>query len=735
MRQVCLNERQEVTVAETPAPSVTPGQAIIRTAYSLISSGTELAATSGSQPSTFSRSLGRIQRVGASLRQEGIALTIDRIKQRRHPVPILQAKGYIAAGEIIQVGEGIDDLQPGDFVACGGGTANHAEIISVPRKLIVRVPPDVDLREACFTTLGAIAMQGVRRAQVTLGETIVVIGLGLIGQLVSQLLQVSGCRVVGIDLLDARLEMAAELGAHHVVKANGENPVRAVHQIAGDHGADAVIVCAATASDLPVNQAFEMCRERGRVIIVGDVGMNLERAHFYRKELDLLISRSYGPGRYDSEYEQLGVDYPIGYVRWTENRNMAEFVRLLAERKLQMAPLISAEYDVEEAPAAYRDLAERPKEMLGAIIRYDTQKSVEDYSQIVHLKRSVEEHENKARFALIGAGSFARAYHLPNLRNNPNVELIAIASTTGVRARSVAEEFGAAYCTTDYRDVLADKDVDAVVIATRHHLHAEMAIAAARSGKHIFVEKPLALTLRDCQKVCEVVAETEVLLTVGFNRRFAPLVRELKQLLMGISSAKMITYRVNAGYLPPDHWTLNPLQGGGRIIGEGCHFFDLLYYLIGAEPRRIVATLAGVSDEKSKDPANLSATITFADGSVGTLLYTVIGHKDLPKERLEVFAGGKAFTLDDFKSLEAFGSGQIKAPVTKADKGQKQLLNHFCDAVRGRGALEVTAQDGLRATLCALKTLESIRTGVFADFRVDGIEVSETPQQHTVAPL
>lgn len=727
MRQVCLNERQEVVVAKIPAPSLTPGHALIRTAYSLISSGTELSATHGPRETALSRNIRRARKFGASLRQEGIRPTLDRIQRQVQPPPNFQGRGYIAAGEVIQVGEYVDDLQVGDLVACGGSTANHAEIISVPRKLMVRLPDGVELRDACFTTLGSIAMQGVRRAQVSFGETVVVTGLGLVGQLVSQLLQVAGCRVIAIDLIDERLKLARELGAHHVIKASDEEQIAAVYRLAGDYGADAVIVCAATPSDAPINQAFQMCRERGRVIIVGDVGMHLERTHFYQKELDLLISRSYGPGRYDPEYEQLGVDYPIGYVRWTENRNMAEFVRLLAEGKVHISPLISAEYELDQAANAYKALAERPKEVLGVMFRYDTEKAAEQYSQIVRLKDSVPQNHGKARLAVIGAGSFARAYHLPNIRSNPDCELIAIVNSTGAKAREVAQEFGAAYCTTDYREVLADKDVDAVLIATRHHLHAEMAIAASRSGKHVFVEKPLALTLEDCRKVCQEVAAAGVLLTVGFNRRFAPLVRELKQLLDGIEAPRMITYRVNAGYLPPDHWTLDASQGGGRILGEGCHFFDLLYYLIGAEPVRIGAAIAGAPDGKSKDPANLSANITFSDGSVGTLIYTAAGHKDLSKERLEIFAGGKAFTLDDFKFLEAYGLQHGKSSRVQVDKGHAQLLHNFCEAVRGKSPLEITAQDGLRATLCALKALESIRTGTFADLRHEEIEVSNHP--------
>jgi predicted dehydrogenase/NADPH:quinone reductase-like Zn-dependent oxidoreductase len=635
---------------------------------------------------------------------------------------------------VAEVGEGVEDIRVGDRVACGGGSANHAEYISVPRNLLVSVPAEVSLRDACFTTLGAIAMQGVRRAEVSFGEVVVVVGLGLIGQLACQLAQAAGCVVIAIDLVEARLNLARELGAHHIINAQHEDAVEAVRRIAGDWGADCVLVCAATGSSVPVNDAFRMCRERGRVIIVGDVGMNLERAEFYHKELDLLISRSYGPGRYDQEYEQLGIDYPVGYVRWTENRNMAEFVRLLAEGKVRVGQLVSAQYKIEEAAQAYRALTERPRELLGVLFGYEeAEQQSEAHPRVVHLKRSIEENRGeRVRFAVIGAGSFARAFHIPNICKIAGNELVAIANFTGVNARQAAQEFGAAYCTTDYREVLADKNVDAVAITTRHHLHAEMVIAAAESGKHIFVEKPLALSLEDCLQAVRAVAEAGVLLTVGFNRRFAPLALELKRELDHTPGPKMITYRVNAGWLPPDHWSIDPLQGGGRIVGEGCHFFDLLYHLIGAEPVRIAASLARTVGKEVKDPANVSVSMEFADGSVASLLYTVVGHKGLSKERIEAFAGGKSFVLDNFDTLESYGAEARKSISATGDKGHLQVMQHFCDAVRGKTTLEITARDGLRATLCALKALESARTGKHVDLHVDETpDASRTPQTYS----
>lgn len=717
MRQVCLNERQEIVLAEVPAPTLSPGRALIRTTYSLISSGTELSTAQQAQSNT-KNPIDVIGKIGTSLRREGLASTMARVRERLQPKPSLQGTGYLASGVILDIDD-IPDLKVGDPVACGGASANHAEVISVPRNLIVRLPANVSLREACFTSMGAIAMQGLRRAQVSFGEIVVVTGLGLIGQLTCQLLQVAGCVVIGIDLSPARLRLAELSGATFTIDAKSESPVEAVRRVAGPNGVDAVLLCAATSSNDPINEAFEMCRERGRVVVVGDVGMGLERQTFYRKELDLAISRSYGPGRYDYQYEELGIDYPLGYVRWTENRNMEEFVRLLSAGKVNVERLISAEYRIDDAARAYQALKENSSENMGVLLGYNAENQAQ--SPTLKLSRSTRSKvSGKVRLAVIGAGNFARDYHLPNLTKFPNVDLAAIVSSTPVNARQMGEEFDAEYCTTDFHEVLADETIDAVVISTRHNLHAEISIAAAESGKHIFVEKPLALTVADCEKVCRAVAESKVLLTVGFNRRFAPLITELKELLDNIPGPRMITYRVNAGALPPDHWTLDPEVGGGRILGEACHFFDLLYYLIGTEPRRISALQARPEIGKVVDPANMSITLEFADGSVGTLVYTVIGHREMSKERLEAFAGGKSFVMDNFQVLETYGQKRTKAPSQTNDKGHKQLLEHFCNAVAGKNDLAISARDGLRATLCGLKALESANAGTI---------VSVTPEE------
>jgi predicted dehydrogenase/NADPH:quinone reductase-like Zn-dependent oxidoreductase len=713
MLQVCVNERGEIVVMEVPDPTAPPGYVLIRNAYSLISSGTELG-TAQQQNSVLRQRVGLVRRFTSSVHRNGLAATMARVQKRfQQPNATLKGRGYSCAGVVIQLGEGIEDLHVGDLVACGGASANHAEVVAVPHNLIVRVPAAVSLKDASFTTLGAIAMQGVRRAQVSFGETVVVTGMGLVGQLVGQLLRVAGCQVIAMDLREERLKLASELGTPYTVNASAEDPVAAAYRIAGDHGVDAVILCAATSSDVPVNQAFAMCRERGRVVIVGDVGMGLERTNFYNKELDLLMSRSYGPGRYDPEYEEMGIDYPIGYVRWTENRNMDEFLRLLSSGEVKVEPLVAGEYAIDDAPQAYADLAQNQRAVVATVFKYDSPSPNTKTTPSFHLRSTAETKKSGTlNVAVIGAGGFATANHLPNLRSFGDCQLVAVANSTSLRARQVAQEFKAAYCTTDYHEILEDPNVDAVVIGTRHNLHHQIAIEAAAKGKHVFVEKPMALTEAEAQTICQAVTDAGVLLSVGFNRRFAPLVVKLKSLLDEHPFPKTITYRVNAGWLPPDHWTLDPLVGGGRIVGEGCHFFDLLYFLVGAEPLRVTATQMRPPAGNQKDDANISINIEFADGSLGNLLYTVVGHTDLSKERIEVFTGGRAFVLDDFTSLGAYGTnGSTASWHNPGDKGVSSLLRHFCDAALGKEDLLVTARDGLRATECAVRALESVRTG------------------------
>jgi predicted dehydrogenase/threonine dehydrogenase-like Zn-dependent dehydrogenase len=699
MKQVFFDGKGKLLIQELPAPETPARGALVRVYASLISGGTEstLAAGGGSllrkaleQPELIRRALQLAAR-------EGFKFTAGAVRDVSEGwIPA----GYSAAGVVVEAGAEAGGLRAGDRVACAGaGFANHAEYDAVPKNLMAAIPDVVSYRQAAFTTVGAIALQGVRRAEAALGETVVVVGLGLIGQLAAQLLDAAGCLVIGSDPIAERRELAARLsGAQTIDPIQGDAAAQVI-ALTGGAGADKVLLCAATTSSQPTNDAFKMCRERGRVVMVGAMGMDLERAEFYNRELDFVISRSAGPGRYDRAYEEQGVDYPLGYVRWTEQRNMAAFLRLVADGKLDVDSLIGAEYPVEEADDAYDAI---DKGALGVLLTYGEPSDPLAVPQRFIVQRAVEPRSGKIGMALVGAGSFARATHLPNLKASPYFSIKAIVSR-GASAQQVAQKTRAALITTDLTAALADTDVDAVLIATRHHLHAEQGIAAAQMGKHVFVEKPMALTVADCQAMIEVAQATGVLLTVGFNRRAAPTAQALKIALDRAGSLRTVVYRVNAGAIPPDHWLNDPLEGGGRLLGEGVHFIDFVCGMVDSAPQ-------SVSAQASADGQDFALTIRFADESLGVVIYTAQGDPAFPKERVEAFTGGGVAVLDDFRSLRFTGMAG-KGIDGKQDKGHRALLDNFGAAIQGKADLLVTGRDGLRATWIARAALDSIASG------------------------
>lgn len=707
MRQVFVNSKGEILVEDVPAPIVGRNSVLVRVAYSLISSGTELRRIQQGQ--------GVLQR--AFRNPDLVKKLVDRVLSKgmlktatfvRDKLKEFAALGYSASGVVIERGKNVVDLEVGDRVACGGsGYAYHAEIIAVPRNLVVKVPKDVGLKGAAFTTLGAIAMQGVRRANVQMGEIVVVVGMGLVGQLVVQLLQVAGCRVIGADLLPERLALAEQLGAEKTILVGQEDPVKAVLRYTGGMGADAAIICAATSSSEPINQAFQMLRERGRVVIVGAVGMELEREDFYAKELDLLISRSYGPGRYDPTYEEKGVDYPIGYVRWPENRNMAEFVRLLSEGEINVAPLISAEVPLEEAPQAYRMLLDTEESPIGIVLTYDNvleEKVKERRVEVTPKPRG----KGVINVAVIGAGSFAQRVRLPDLRRISGYDLRAVVTASGVNARQVARRFKAEYCTTDYHEVLEDPDVDMVLIATRHNLHFPIAMDAIQAGKDVFVEKPLALTYEQCNELLRAVQEVGIHFTVGFNRRYAPLSVRAKELIAGRRKPLFINYRVNTGRIPKDHWVHDPLVGGGRIIGEVCHFLDLFNYFIDDEIIGLKVSHTPFNNQTVSSLDNVAVTLKYADGSLANLVYTSLGDLRLPKERIEIFVDQACLVIDDFMKLELYGFAEKGVGLKRQDKGWYQELVEFLKAIQGKPSASLTILDAVKATRISLDIIRQV---------------------------
>ncbi len=698
MKQVFFDGKGKLMVHEVPAPGAPDNGALVRVMASLISSGTEMTTASGGG-SLIRKALAQPQLIRRAVElalREGVKFTAGQVKDISET---WLAVGYSAAGVVAAPGREAGGLRAGDAVACAGaGFANHAAYDAVPLNLLAHVPAGVSHRQAAFTTVGTIALQGVRRAEATLGETVVVVGLGLIGQITAQILDAAGCLVIGSDPVAARRELAARLAGAQTIDPSAGDAARQVMALTGGAGADRVILCAATRSSEPVNEAFQMCRERGRVVMVGAMGMDLERTDFYSRELDFVISRSTGPGRYDDRYEREGIDYPPGFVRWTEQRNMQAFLRLLADGKLDVESLITAEYSVEEAAAAYEAVQNGA---LAVLLTYG--QPAEDLAAPPRvLRQAAAPARGKLGVALVGAGSFAKAFHLPNLINSRDFDLRAVVSG-GASAAQVAKRAKAPLATTELAAALDDPSVDVVVIATRHNLHARQAIDSVNAGKHVFVEKPMALTIADCQAMIDVAEQAGVLLTVGFNRRMAPTAQALKLALATVEGPRTAIFRVNAGPLPASHWLNDPAVGGGRLLGEGVHFIDFICGLLDAEP--LAVTAQGSADEQ-----NFAITMRFADDSLGVVVYTAQGDPSFPKERVEVFTGGGVVILDDFKTL-TFSGMRGKVVKGKQDKGHQALLDNFGAAIRGEAPLAVTGLDGLRATRIALASLDSLRGG------------------------
>ena len=712
MKQI-FTQSGNITTEDVPAPLCGDNEVLVNNAYSLISVGTESASLHGGGKGVVgiaSKAISNPDLVHKAMemaKKEGISKTIKVIKgQTGNLTPL----GYSSSGVVLEVGKNISDIAVGDRVACAGaGYASHAEIISVPGNLVCKIPDDVDFEEAAFTTLGAIAMQGARRAQVQFGDNVVVIGLGLLGQIACQILKAAGAHVIGIDVMEGRVELAKELGAD-ICFAGGTDAVDKVLRCTDGVGADSVIIYAATASSEPVKQAMQMARKKGKVVVVGAVGMEIDRSPFYEKELDFLISCSYGPGRYDSLYEEKGVDYPIGYVRWTENRNMQEFLKMLSEKKVNVKRLIDHTFPIEEADKAYETLNSE-KRPIGVLFRY-RELTKRETSRKTQLKPSVI-NTDKINVAVIGAGGFAQAYHLPNLKKIPLYNIKAVVTRTGSNAKKIAEEYGAEYCTTDYKEVLSDEDVNLVLIATRHHLHAPIIIEAANAGKHIFVEKPIAMNYEDCKEVYGAVMENKVNLTIGFNRRFAPLAQKAKRIVENRKNPLMITYRINSAGMKKEHWINDPVEGGGAITGEGCHFFDFCNWIVGREPMRIYAEMISSDDESVVDANNIMSTIRYEGGSVASVIYTTIGNESFPKERIEIFVDGGVVAIDDFKELTVAGMAGKGEKLKRIEKGQFELINEYGKLLKGesRNVDLPSVADGVKATVCSLKVLDALKSG------------------------
>jgi predicted dehydrogenase/threonine dehydrogenase-like Zn-dependent dehydrogenase len=706
LKQVAQRPRDgRISVVEAPLPVLRPGWVLVANRFSLISAGTERSKLELGSKSLFGKARARpdlARKVVDKARVEGVRSALSAARER---LDALAPLGYSSAGVVLEVGAAVEGLSPGDHVACaGGGWANHAEVVAVPRNLMARVPDGVELSDAAYATVGAIALHGVRQADARLGEHVGVIGLGLVGQVAMRLLVTAGAVPMGVDLDDAAVELARSSGAL-AFRRDEPGLEQGVIEATRGLGLDAILICAATSSLDPVALAARLARDRGRLVIVGDVPVEADRALLYEKELDLRLSRSYGPGRYDRDYEEHGRDLPAGYVRWTEQRNLQAFVDLLASRRLDLTGLTSHRYPIERAEEAYAALMSGGGERsFGVLLEYHYEQPLEPTPFRSTTRRST----GSVRIGLIGAGAFARGTLLPALREE-NAELAAVATEGGLSAADVADRFGFERTAASTDEILSDDSINAVVIATRHGSHAALAAQALRAGKAVFVEKPLALGTEELEEIEDALPLGGPLM-VGFNRRFAPLTERLLQELHGIGQLALLV-RVNAGPLPADHWLHDPELGGGRLLGEGCHFIDLLSHVAQARVTSVHSVASPIADRSLECSDNFVASLSFAGGSVGTLLYSGAGDPRLPKERLEAFGGDVAAVLDDFRRLVLFRGGKRTLVKSKQDKGHSAEIARFVAAVRG--VAEAPAPEGYFAsTRATLALAESLRTGL-----------------------
>jgi predicted dehydrogenase/threonine dehydrogenase-like Zn-dependent dehydrogenase len=712
MKQVVQDVRKgETSVIEVPVPQVMPGTALIRTVASLVSVGTERALVEFAGKTLLGKARSRpdlVRQVIEKARREGLLTTFDAVQNRLdQPLPL----GYSSAGVIEAVGEGLSGFQVGDRIACaGGGYAVHAEYAVVPQNLIAKLPMGVDFESGAFATLGAIALHGFRLGEPQLGDRVAVIGLGLLGLLAAKIAQAAGCAVFGIDTDPERVKLAEELGleAVHRDVAETEGPA-----FTGGAGFDLIQICADTPSDDTVQLAGVLARDRAIVVATGAVGTQLPRRPYYMKELRFVISRSYGPGRYDPLYEEAGVDYPRGYVRWTEGRNLDAFLELLGEGKFEIQRLITHRFPIERAIEAY-DLisASKGESSLGVLLTYP-----HEQAEVVSKQRKLEfrepaiEAQDGVRLGAIGAGNFATSTLFPAMKDVDGLEWIGLATATGMKAEQVGKRFGFAYATTDVEELLEDQRINTIAILTRHHLHASQAVAALEADKHVFCEKPLALTREELEQIETALHTKDKLLSVGFNRRFAPLAIKMKNFLDGAREPLVMHYRVNAGPLPLDHWLHDPATGGGRMIGEACHFIDFLTFLTNSLPVRVFTM--GLPDGGRYREDNFVITLEFADGSVGSVSYLANGDRALSKERIEVFGGGRAAVLDDFRRLELTLSGRTKTHRSqlRQDKGHRAEWRAFQRAITQGSSPPIPYKQIIAVSLASFAAHESLRSG------------------------
>lgn len=706
MKQIIQNLKNGQTLLEeVPAPQVKRGAVLIQTRRSLVSLGTERMLVEFGKANLIEKARqqpDKVKMVLDKIKADGLMPTLEAVFNKLgQPLPL----GYCNVGEVIAVGEGVSDIQIGDRVASNG---SHAEIVCVPRNLVAKIPEGVTDEEATFTVIGSIGLQGVRLLNPSLGETVVVIGLGLIGLLTAELLRINGCRVIGFDLDENKLQIARQKGIIAVNSSTGNDPVQFVESLTNGTGADGVIITASVKSDELISQAARMSRKRGRIILVGVVGLNLSRAEFYEKELTFQVSCSYGPGRYDDDYEQKGVDYPLAFVRWTENRNFQTILQLLSSGLLEVKPLITEVVPLHQYDKIYGNMGGGGA--IASLLQYP--KEVALTTTIRHYDISFE--GRKGVVGIIGAGNFTKMTMLPALKG---AFIKYIASANGLSGTDLARKHGIAHSTTDYREILKDPEVDLVMITTRHHQHARLSAEVLQAGKHVFVEKPLAifeeeLTLLPFNQPESEGREKLCSLTVGFNRRFSPHVQKMK-LLLG-DAPMNITATMNAGFIPANSWVHDRAVGGGRILGEACHFIDLITFLTGSRVVAVCMNAMGISPSDTTD--NASLLLRYENGSTGVVNYFANGHKSYSKERIEAYSQGRTLILDNFRTLEGYGFKNFTKLKTEQDKGHKAQFQQLLARIQSGGEPLIPLDQLLNTTQAAFAALKSLREGRWVKF-------------------
>lgn len=716
MKQLIQNFKTgELYVDELPVPSISKGMVLVENEYSLISAGTERSTVKVAQAGLLGKARQRpdlVAQVLQNIKKEGLSATISKVKTK---LDSLKALGYSSSGRVIASLDKNSIFKTGDRVACAGQDyASHAEIVAIPQNLIARIPDNVTTEEASFTTLGAIALQGIRQADPVLGERICVIGLGLLGQITCQMLRANGCSVFGIDLNESLVKLAIETSAEKALNRNDANLIASCENFTKGFGFDTVIITAAAPSNDPVELSAEILKKKGKVVVVGAVKMDIPRdPHFYRKELELKMSCSYGPGRYDVEYEENGNDYPFSYVRWTEQRNMEAFLELLSKKTINVLPLITHVFDIIDAEKAYDIVSGKIKEPhIGILLKYELNDKKNNTS--TQIRNSPVKDIN---VGFIGAGSFAQSYLIPGVKSWGG-SLDGVVTSKGITSKNVCDKFGFNFCSSDSADVLKKDSINTVFIATPHSSHSDLVIKAINANKSVFVEKPLAISREQLDEVIEAYSRSDKPLMVGFNRRFAAISKTIKNEFRNVGEPLVVNIRINAGLIPRNHWTQQPEIGGGRIVGEICHFIDLMQFFTDGEPVKVFAESVSTDNIKITSEDNISIIVKFSNGSVGNLVYIANGDKAMPKERIEVSGGGNIGVINDFRDGLFFRNGKINK-LKSSGKGHKEEINEFLSAVKEGKDSPISFKSICLTTLTTFKILDSLTTALPQEVKLD----------------